>query len=114
MAVLIDKYEETPKILRISANDLRGKRRAEGDSDRRARRDDEKIGIAARQDLEKILGTKIFMELFVKVQTNWRQNASMVKQLDWHRQLEDLGNRQAVEGDDGEDVEPVDDSDDES
>ncbi|MGC1385799.1 MAG: KH domain-containing protein, partial [Candidatus Acidiferrales bacterium] len=54
-----------------------------------------KIGTAARKELEQILGTKIFMELFVKVMTNWRQNATMVKQLDWHRQLEDLQKRQS-------------------
>lgn len=114
VAVLIDKYEETPKILRISATIYVEKEGQKGILIGERGATMKKIGIAARQDLEKILGTKIFMELFVKVQTNWRQNASMVKQLDWHRQLEDLGNRQAVEGDDGEDVEPVDDSDDES
>ena len=49
-----------------------------------------KIGTQARKELESILGTHIFLELFVKVQPNWRQNSSIVRQLDWHRQLEQL------------------------
>jgi hypothetical protein len=27
----------------------------------------------------------------VKVQANWRGNRAMVKQLDWHQQLEQMG-----------------------
>jgi GTP-binding protein Era len=46
------------------------------------------IGTAARKELEEALSAKIFLELFVKVQPDWRQNRAMVKQLDWRRQLE--------------------------
>jgi GTP-binding protein Era len=49
-----------------------------------------KIGTQARKEIESILGTQIFLELFVKVQPNWRQNSVLVRQLDWHRQLEQL------------------------
>ena len=52
-----------------------------------------------REELEKLLGSKIFMELFVKVQANWRQNSQMVKMLDWHRQLEEMQLRQSPEED---------------
>jgi len=38
--------------------------------------------------LESILGTKIFLELYVKVLKNWRENPQIVRQLDWHWQLE--------------------------
>ena len=44
-----------------------------------------------RQELEEILGIKIFLELRVKVEREWRQNARIVQQLDWRRQLERLG-----------------------
>ena len=47
-----------------------------------------KIGTAARKELESILGTKIFLELYVKVLKNWRENPQIVRQLDWHWQLE--------------------------
>lgn len=49
-----------------------------------------KIGTQARREIESILGTHVFLELFVKVQPNWRQNSALVRQLDWHRQLEQL------------------------
>jgi hypothetical protein len=39
------------------------------------------------------------MELFVKVQANWRQNSQMVKMLDWHRQLEEMQERQSPDED---------------
>ncbi len=97
IAVLVDKYEEKPKLLRISATiyvEREGQKGiligAGGDTLKH-------IGTDARKELEKLLGSKIFMELFVKVQANWRQNSQMVKMLDWHRQLEELQERQSPE-----------------
>ncbi len=49
--------------------------------------------IRARR-LEQMLGTKIFLELHVKVQEDWRDRPAIVKQLDWHRQLEQISERQ--------------------
>jgi GTP-binding protein Era len=67
------------------------------------------IGTQARKELESILDIHIFLELFVKVQPNWRDNSSMVRQLDWHRQLEQLGEYQNNEAD--EEGDPADDDD---
>jgi len=36
------------------------------------------------------LGVKIFLELYVKVQRDWRDRPALVRQLDWRRQLEQL------------------------
>jgi len=49
-----------------------------------------RIGTEAREELESLLGIRIFLELFVKVERNWRDNTALVRQLDWHRQLERL------------------------
>ena len=49
-----------------------------------------KIGTLARKEIESLTGTHVFLELFVKVQPHWRQNPVVVRQLDWHRQLERL------------------------
>jgi GTP-binding protein Era len=49
-----------------------------------------KIGTAARLQIEKMLGTKVFLELFVKVKPNWRNSHQFVQELDWRRQLEEL------------------------
>ena len=56
-----------------------------------------KIGTAARFEIERLLGTKVFLELFVKVQENWRQANAFIESLDWRRQLEDLAVKQARE-----------------
>jgi GTPase len=49
-----------------------------------------KIGSAGRLQLEKMLGTKVFLELFVKVRENWRESNEFVEELDWRRQLHQL------------------------
>lgn len=53
-----------------------------------------RIGTEARTELEEILGTTIYLELFVKVQRNWRDNPALVRQLDWRLQLERLADEQ--------------------
>ncbi len=40
-----------------------------------------KIGSAARYEIERLLDTKIFLELWVKVKPDWRNNDSMLKDL---------------------------------
>jgi GTP-binding protein Era len=49
-----------------------------------------KIGTTARKDLEGLLGTRVFLELFVKVQDEWRASRGFVEELDWRRQLEQM------------------------
>ncbi|HWB33243.1 MAG TPA: GTPase Era [Acidobacteriaceae bacterium] len=52
------------------------------------------IGTAARKEIESLLGTRVFLELFVKVQAEWRSSRGFVEELDWRRQLEELATRQ--------------------
>jgi GTP-binding protein Era len=52
------------------------------------------IGTYARKDLEGLLGTRVFLELFVKVQEEWRASRGFVEDLDWRRQLEQLAETQ--------------------
>ena len=40
-----------------------------------------KIGTHARQSIEAMTGRKIFLELRVKVNKNWRNNASVLRQM---------------------------------
>ena len=56
-----------------------------------------KIGTAARKDIESLLGTRVFLELFVKVQEEWRSSRGFVEELDWRRQLELIAAKQAAE-----------------
>jgi GTP-binding protein Era len=49
-----------------------------------------KIGTEARKELEKILGNKIYLGLFVKVAPDWRESPQKVRELDWRFQIEGL------------------------
>jgi len=48
------------------------------------------IGSSARKEIESLLGTRVFLELFVKVQEEWRASRGFVEDLDWRRQLEQM------------------------
>jgi GTPase len=90
LAVAVDKWEETAKLLRIQMT-LTVERPAQkkiviGHKGQMLK----KIGTQARKELEEILGAKIFLGLFVKVTENWRENPMAVRELDWHTQLEAL------------------------
>lgn len=56
-----------------------------------------KIGSSARKDIESLLGTRVFLELFVKVQAEWRASRGFVEDLDWRRQLEQIADKQQRE-----------------
>ncbi|MHB1022744.1 MAG: GTPase Era [Acidobacteriaceae bacterium] len=56
-----------------------------------------RIGTAARKEIESLLGTRVFLELFVKVQEDWRSSRGFVDDLDWRKQLEDMAAKQASE-----------------
>jgi GTP-binding protein Era len=53
------------------------------------------IGSAARKEIESLLGTRVYLELFVKVQEDWRAKPGFIEDLDWRRQLEQIAAKQA-------------------
>lgn len=96
LRVMIDKFEETPTILRIQAT-----LNVERDSQKKiliGRKGEmlKKVGTEARRELEMILGTKVYLGLFVKVAPGWRDNPQQVRELDWHTQLQELAGEQQV------------------
>jgi GTP-binding protein Era len=48
------------------------------------------IGTAARRQIESLLGTRVYLELHVIVEPNWRESKAFVESLDWRNQLERL------------------------
>jgi GTP-binding protein Era len=88
VAVICDAFEETEKLIRIRATIYVDREGQKGILIGSGGGTLKKIGTAARKELETILGTKIFLELYVKVLKNWRENPQIVRQLDWHWQLE--------------------------
>jgi GTPase len=88
VSVVIEQFEEKPKLTRIAAVifcESEGQKAILlGKGGQMLKR----IGTASRLDIEKIVGTKVFLELFVKTKPGWRDSGSFVEELDWRRQLE--------------------------
>jgi len=55
------------------------------------------IGTAARRQIESLLGTRVYLELHVIVEPNWRESKAFVESLDWRNQLERLAGDQITE-----------------
>lgn len=80
-AVDIIKYEETATIHKIYA-DIWVERQSQkvimvGDGGSFLK----KIGTEARIDIEKLCGSKVYLELFVKVKANWTKDERILKEL---------------------------------
>jgi GTPase len=89
--VLIEQFEEKGSLTRIAATIY-------------VERDGQKaivigkqgtvlkrIGTEARRQIERLLGTKVFLELFVKVNEGWRGKKDFVdNNIDWRKQLQSL------------------------
>jgi GTP-binding protein Era len=55
------------------------------------------IGTGARKQIESLLGTRVYLELHVIVEPNWRESRPFVDSLDWRNQLEKLAENQIDE-----------------
>jgi GTPase len=88
--VMVEQFEEGAKVTRIAATiycERDGQKAIlVGKSGQMLK----KIGTGARHNIERMLGSKVFLELFVKVQPGWRDSRAFVDELDWRRQLENL------------------------
>lgn len=97
VAVLVDSFEESERLIRIRATIYVEREGQKGILIGRGGASLKRIGTEARKDLEAILGTKIFLEIYVKVQKDWRDNPQIVRQLDWRRQLDRMSEEQLPE-----------------
>ncbi len=82
-AVIIENWEELPRLLRIQATILverPGQRAivigAKGSMLKR-------VGTLAREEMEALFGTHVFLELHVRVEADWREKAAFLNALDW-------------------------------
>ncbi|MGA8151029.1 MAG: GTPase Era [Terriglobales bacterium] len=85
--VVIDQFEEGKKLTRIAATI-----HCERDGQKRilvGRQGQmlKKIGTQARLQIEKMVGTRVYLELFVKVSPGWRESHTFIEELDWRRQV---------------------------
>jgi GTPase len=87
VAVLVERWEESWKITKIAATiyvERDGQKAIVIGAGGAALK---KIGTLARYEIEKMLGHKVFLELFVKVQKDWRENPEFLNAIDWRSML---------------------------
>lgn len=77
--IAIESYKEEPAIDRISATIFVARNSQKGIVIGHKGEKLKKVGQAARHDLEAFLGKRVFLELYVKVQEDWRNNDSQLK-----------------------------------
>ncbi|MCI5697638.1 MAG: GTPase Era [Clostridiales bacterium] len=78
VAVEIESYRELDKLTRISAVIYCEKKSHKGIIIGKDGRKLKGIGKSARKDIEALVGTKVFLELWVKVKENWRDSDFML------------------------------------
>ena len=83
VAVIVDRWEETPRITRVYAT-IRVERPGQkaiviGAGGVTLKR----IGTLARQEMERLLGVKIYLDLHVRVEAGWREKPAFLNALDW-------------------------------
>lgn len=86
--VLVENFEEGKRLTRISATIYCEREGQKGILVGKGGQMMKKIGTAARIQIERMVGTKVFLELYVKVEAGWRESRRFVEELDWRRQLE--------------------------
>jgi GTP-binding protein Era len=90
--VIVDNFEEGARLTRIAATIYCEREGQKGILIGKRGGMLKKIGTSARLRIERMLETKVFLELYVKVQPGWRDARGFVEELDWRRQLEHVTN----------------------
>lgn len=85
IAVMLDRYEELEKLIRISATIYCEREGQKGILIGKRGERLKEIGTAARLDLERLLGKKLFLELHVKIKPDWRESESFLEDLTWRK-----------------------------
>jgi GTPase len=83
VTVSVDKWEESPRMTSIYAT-IHVERDGQkaiviGSKGSMLKR----VGTLAREEMERIFGVKIYLDLHVRVQPNWREKAAFLNALDW-------------------------------
>lgn len=79
-AVLVTEFKEKSTLVKIRADIIVQRETQKGILLGEKGRMIKELGTEARQDIEKFLGQKVFLELFVKVKPNWRENELQLKE----------------------------------
>ncbi|HTS58441.1 MAG TPA: GTPase Era [Terriglobales bacterium] len=87
--VVIEEFEEGEKLTRVAATihcEREGQKRILVGRQGQMLK---KIGTAARPEIVRLVGTRVYLELYVKVSPAWRESQAFLEELDWRRQFVD-------------------------
>lgn len=82
----IDSYKEEPTIDRISATIYVSRQSQKGIVIGHKGERLKRVGQQARLDMEQFLGKKVFLQLFVKVQEDWRNNTRQLRRFGYEQE----------------------------
>ena len=88
VAVVIEEFRDEPTMVTIRAEIFCEKASHKGIIVGKNGESLKLIGSYARQDLEKMLGTKVYLNLWVKVKENWRESARTVENFGYRKDNE--------------------------
>lgn len=77
--VLIESYKESEKLVHIMANIIVARDSQKGIIIGHKGTKLKKVGMEARKDMEQFLQKKVYLEVFVKVDKNWREDENRLK-----------------------------------
>jgi GTP-binding protein Era len=77
--VAVDEYKEEPKLVRISATIFVDRESQKAIILGHQGKSIKKVGTEARKDIEEFIQNKVFLEITVKVNKDWREKENMLK-----------------------------------
>ena len=83
--VEVEEYKEFEKIVKIRANIIVARESQKGIIIGHQGKELKKIGTEARKDIETFVQNKVFLELYVKVSKDWRDNYNQLKRFGYNQ-----------------------------
>ena len=77
--VIVESFKEEAAIIKIAATIYVERDSQKGILIGKGGQDIKRVGTEARIDMEKFLGKKVFLEVFVKVEKDWRKNENKLR-----------------------------------
>lgn len=85
IAVVIEEYRDTGNLTKIRAEIICEKQSHKQIIIGRGGEVLKKVGMYSRQELEKVTGSKIFLDLWVRVKENWREREGLVSNFGYNK-----------------------------
>ena len=79
-AVLVNSFKEQPLLVKIQADIIVNRETQKSIIIGQGGKMIKEIGTLARKDIEEFIGSKVYLELFVKVKPKWRDNDTKLKE----------------------------------